>query len=674
MCVYLFVQNVLQYYCSEVLSVAVEDACVSPLLWRLTACNAIATILSTVHTHAADTHAATTTTPTASSASASVSGKHTGGADSHSVAALSPIYSNCVQTVIARGQLAHIVNAGIGSVSMSADTQQSNTQELAKYASDRANGLLSATLLLCAEVAMSVAGVHALLQANLLQRLLQLDHLRTHIGVVVNSSGDVANMQAWHAQSQQQEHMLQVLQLLRVMLHTHDNSVEIARGALTFIKHNRHLISHHLKVPSTQAATQHQASFETTVTGLYIKRAIIGVLSVCANVSASTQTPLSTPSSSAGAAIYKPLFDQVLEHLADTFTADICNIVGDIGMCDTFDCVPSLFFVHSPTCICLFVYLLGSAPIPSQMSRSSLLKTWFDRIEPSTEEEYDLSLQLVDMPGVSADTQQSRSALQQPQYQHWTAFDSLKLSAGLDVARVASCFLRIRCEHWLNMQSQSQAQAPQPTQSHLLGMESIGQFIALTGMLSFNVATIVNAFTACLDTHLKQANTSQALMSVDDNNENMSGNIGFGPGSGGGLPAWKKPANSINSSLDWLQAKRQAGGRMSDPSSSALHPAAQSHQSMTTLIAENLICVLHALAITCEHEELKRWRVELLRMEDAATLDRARKHGSGVGGGARGGLQSHGADIARCLLMAEKMPSHCFIRTVARWIRGIIEQ
>jgi hypothetical protein len=96
---------------------------------------------------------------------------------------------------------------------------------------------------------------------------------------------------------------------------------------------------------------------------------------------------------------------------------------------------------------------------------------------------------------------------------------------------------------------------------------------------------------------------------------------------------------------------------------------------MTTLIAENLICVLHALAITCEHEELKRWRVELVRMEDVATLDRARKHASSMGGGAGGERsQSHGADIARCILMAEKMPSHCFIRTAARWIRGIIEQ
>jgi hypothetical protein len=262
----------------------------------------------------------------------------------------------------------------------------------------------------------------------------------------------------------------------------------------------------------------------------------------------------------------------------------------------------------------------------------------------------------------------------------WTQFDALKLSVGLDCARVASCFLRIRCENLVSgppSQQRNQALFSQSALNKLnIGgpnlSESIGQFVAMTGLLSVNASAVAIAFMACVECALKNAPRSADVQAP---HTLLTGDENVNTANDGSSALFKKPANVYNSSVNWLQAK-MFSSRPQLASQTHTSPQSTAHiQSLINQISENLVCVLHALAVTCEHEELKKWRIEFTRLEDANTVGRARKHGNvHEYSQLRGQSSQIGAEVAKCVLMAESLPNHSFIRTVARWVRDTIEQ
>jgi hypothetical protein len=276
----------------------VEDACVGPLLWRITAASVISTLLACLHQ-----------APVLSSPNSVGLRSPTPSTD------MSPIYAGCLQILTSKNYLAHIVSAGIGPLT-NADSTQSD-----KFTGDRGNGLLSSTLLVCTEIAMCSPGIHALVQSNIFANLLTLEHLLAPVSIPQvynqNAPSSVNTLEneelglALDLQQLQLEHLQQVLQFMSVCLCTSQQSVDVVRGCLMFIKQMRQTIVYYLKKSAI------------SVNELSLKKSIVTVLSLCSSAPSSFEER--------GKQLSFSLFDQILEHLSDTLTADICSIVGEIG-------------------------------------------------------------------------------------------------------------------------------------------------------------------------------------------------------------------------------------------------------------------------------------------------------------------------------------------------------
>lgn len=310
---------------------------------------------------------------------------------------------------------------------------------------------------------------------------------------------------------------------------------------------------------------------------------------------------------------------------------------------------------------------------------------------PATYEEEELSHTVIDRKRFGGSQQSSQHRTSHAHTQRtWTAFDDLKLSSGLELLNVCASFLRVRCECWLthfHTSTPTSISATTALDSKLMGMgslsESIGQFAALTGLLSINTQAVTSAFMACAEVLYKQTHKQQQysmstasashrhVISDTDEEEEEDDSMKL---------LFKKPSNTfnVNTSLQWLQARgggaqrgRQQQQKLPLSATQELNPATSHVHALISDVAENLICVLHTLVITAESDHRRRWRLDFIRLEDdvSQAQQRARK-----GMGMTGSVDPSG--MAACVLLAEQCcnSSHSFIGSVARWMRDNIEQ
>ena len=326
----------LKQWAPDVVSVLLTDACIGPVVWRVMATITVAKLLASVRI-------ASTASEEATRAGLGIVVTQNGGEQLRTTAAMiSPIYSQSLFAAFEKGRVQQLISAGIGPIgSQRGEDSNDQTGAQVKEYEDRALGLMDAVLTFCTELAETVDGVSVLLQARIFNRLLTLNHLLTPVSQVSN---DHEHFYATEAAKQTQEnHFMQCLCLLRVILNT-NNSIEVVTGTLQFFKRYRNLIMSYL---TTQ---------NTSLSGMKILKSLLCVMSAAAVVKGSVDlnvssgklnsskadgvgSPLkkskSDPSLSSNSQISpEVLFDAVLGVDADVFTTEICTILFTIGKTD----------------------------------------------------------------------------------------------------------------------------------------------------------------------------------------------------------------------------------------------------------------------------------------------------------------------------------------------------
>ncbi len=280
-----------------------------PINWRLTALSCAGGVLSTLVAAAED------------SARSSGNGL------------MSPAYSRALKCLNEGDYLVRILDVCLGGrreFLWQFDDQEFGSDEIKRQHS---NHLLESMLTLCVPLACSVEGVDSLVEGGIFGRLSHLTHLSTPF-----HASNVANNQTSEEESRVtlETHFLAILRVLQSMLITSPKDKLVVEGSLRFFQQNHATVSYYLQLRSF------------SLTGLQIAGSLLSVLGM-------TMLPVfdnsATPSSLAthkklrssvarddeAGSLFShsqqtPLFDEVLDHLADSFTKDICWLLHFIGI------------------------------------------------------------------------------------------------------------------------------------------------------------------------------------------------------------------------------------------------------------------------------------------------------------------------------------------------------